>query len=126
MELRSPLAKVRGFGSAKSGSSHWWEQRLSSIALVPLGLWFAATAVSLVGADYAAFMAWVGHHGNALLLVLFAAALFHHAQQGVQVVVEDYVHAEGIKVAAIVATKLLAVAAAASCILAVVRLTFGG
>jgi succinate dehydrogenase / fumarate reductase membrane anchor subunit len=125
MELRSHLAKARGLGSTKAGLPHWWAQRLTAVALVPLGLWFVFAALSLVGADHAALKAWVGHHGNALLLVLFTAALFHHAQLGVQVVVEDYVHAEWVKVSAIFAGKLLAAAAGASCVLAVFRLAYG-
>ncbi len=125
MDMRTPMSRVRGLGAAGEGVGHWWAQRLTSIALVPLVLWFVYAAVGLVGADHAAFKAFLGEHGNALLMVLFVAVMFHHAQQGLQVVIEDYVHHEGAKVASLVAVKFLAVLCAASAILAVLRVAFG-
>ena len=70
MQLRSPYARVRGWGSAKDGVGHWWAQRLTAVALVPLALWFVASVIHLVGAPYAAFTQWVGHPINATLLLL--------------------------------------------------------
>ena len=125
MDLRTPMGRVRGLGAAGEGVGHWWAQRLTSIAMVPLTLWFVYAAVGFVGVDHAAFKSFLGEHGNALLMVLFVAVMFHHAQQGLQVVIEDYVHHEGAKVASLVAVKFLAVLCAGSAILSVLRLAFG-
>ncbi len=125
MEMRSTLGRVRGLGSAGDGSHHWWIQRLTAVALIPLGIWFILAVMSFVGADYAQFKAWTGQHGNALLLILFIMTVFYHAQLGVQVVVEDYVHGEAAKVTSILIIKFASFLFAASCILAVLRLYFG-
>jgi len=111
MSLQTPLARVLGLGSAKEGVEHWWWQRITAIALVPLGLWFVVAVISLVGADYAAARAWVGAPLNMVLLIAFAAALLHHAQLGLQVVIEDYVHNEAWKLTGLLAVKFLAVLA---------------
>lgn len=126
MEMRSTLGRVRGLGSSGDGSHHWWIQRLTAVALMPLGIWFIFAALSLVGADYAQFKAWTGHHGNALLLVLFIITAFHHAQLGMQVVIEDYIHGEAVKITSILLVKFVSFMFAVSCILAVLRLYFGG
>ena len=126
MEMRSDLGRVRGLGSSKEGAAHWWAQRITGVALVPLCLWFVFSAVLLVGADLVAFKTWLGTHGNALLMVLFIIALFHHAQLGVHEVIEDYVHGEKAKVASLVIVKFIAVVFAASCVLAILRVSFGG
>ena len=126
MSSRTPLGRVRGLGSAKEGPAHWWAQRVTGVALVPLCLWFVFSAVSLVGADLAAFQSWLGTHGNALLMVLFVITLFHHAQLGVHEVIEDYVHGEKAKVASLVAVKFTAALFAASCVLAILKVSFGG
>jgi succinate dehydrogenase / fumarate reductase membrane anchor subunit len=126
MEMRSSLGRVRGLGSAKHGVGHWWAQRLTAIALVPLTLWFVFAAVGLIGKDLNYFRAWASEHGNAMLLILFIVALFHHAQLGVQVVIEDYVNAESAKLAGLIATKFTAAALGLSCVLATLRVAFGG
>ncbi len=87
--LRSDLGRVRGLGSAKEGVDHWWRQRLTAIALVPLGLWFVVGAIGLVGADYNAAADWVASPLNAVLLLLLILATFLHAELGLQVVIED-------------------------------------
>jgi succinate dehydrogenase / fumarate reductase membrane anchor subunit len=124
-EMRTPLGRVRGLGSAKEGVGHWWAQRLTGLALIPLTLWFVYAAISLVGADLTDFRIWAGEHGNVVLMILFIVALFHHAQLGVQVIVEDYVHSESAKIAGVVATKSAALVLGLSCILAVLHLVFG-
>lgn len=125
MEMRSHLGRVRGLGSANEGVGHWWMQRLTGIALVPLVLWFAFSMVGLVGADLATVKTWVGLHGNPVLLILLIGTVFYHAHLGLQVIVEDYIHGEGIKTASIILIKLGAVFLAAFNIFAVIRLTFG-
>ena len=86
-KMASPLARVRGLGSAKEGADHWWAQRLTAVALVPLTLWFVYSVVSLLGAGHAEAVAWASAPLNALLLVLLIATTFYHAQLGLQVVV---------------------------------------
>lgn len=124
--MRTPLARVRGLGSAKDGVHHWWAQRLTAIALVPLVLWFVVSVAGMPGMDHAAVVAWVGSPAVTVLLVLLIAATFWHAQLGVQVVIEDYVHGEGCKLAALIAVKFAAVLLAVAGIVAVLRLAFGG
>jgi succinate dehydrogenase / fumarate reductase membrane anchor subunit len=126
MQFRSPLGKVRGLGSAKDGTRHWWMQRLTALALVPLAIWFVASVVALLGQDHAAFAAWVRNPLSATLLVVLVAATFHHAQLGLQVVIEDYVHREGAKLAAIVLVKGAALVLAGIGIFSVLRIAFGG
>jgi succinate dehydrogenase / fumarate reductase, membrane anchor subunit len=124
MKMQSPLARVRGLGSAKEGVEHWWVQRVTSVALVPLVIWFVFAIPTLAGADHAAFSSWIGQHGNLVLMILLVGVLFHHAQLGLQVVIEDYIHAEGTKVASILAVKLLAILCAVSSVLAMLRVAF--
>lgn len=120
MEMRTSLGRVRGLGSAKEGVGHWWAQRVTAIALVPLALWFVISAISLTGADYADFAAWIGEFGNALLMILTVLVLFYHAALGMQVVIEDYVHSEPSRMIALLASKFILYVLAASCVLAVV------
>ena len=125
MERRTRLGAVLGLGSAKEGVGHWWAQRVTAIALVPLTLWFVFVAIGLMGTDYATFKEWVSNNGNALLLILLVIALFHHAQLGMQVVIEDYVHSEAVKVTSLLIMKFTAFVFAMSSILSVLRLSFG-
>lgn len=126
MGMQSDLARVRHLGSAKEGTHHWWGQRLTAIALVPLSLWFIWQAISLGGLDWVAYKAWISHPANTLLMVMFVIAVFHHMQLGLQVVVEDYVHGEGAKITLLVLNKLLAVLLGGSCILSILKVAFGG
>ncbi len=123
--MRTPLGQARGLGSAKTGVDHWWAQRLTAIALVPLAIWFVITLIVHVGADYASARGWIGRPLNAGLFILLIAATFHHAQLGLQVIVEDYVHHEGLKLTALVLLKGLAILLALAGVLAVLSITFG-
>ncbi|RKZ36259.1 MAG: succinate dehydrogenase, hydrophobic membrane anchor protein [Gammaproteobacteria bacterium] len=125
MRLRTPLARARGVGSAKEGTGHWWAQRLTSLALVPLSLWFAASLLAIVGADHASAVQWLQSPLRATLLMLLIAIAFHHGQLGMQVVIEDYVAHEGVMVAAIILVKFLALLLSVACILAVLRIAVG-
>lgn len=124
--LRSPLAEARGLGSSKSGTEHWWYERLSALALIPLTIWFVIAVISHLGADHAAFTAWLkGSPFSAIMMILTVAVTFLHGQSGMQVVIEDYVHVEWAKVSAIIAVKFLSFALAAACIFAVLKISFG-
>ncbi len=126
MSMRSPLGRVRGLGSAREGVGHWWAQRMTSLALVPLALWFVAALVTLTGADHATARAWVAAPVPASLLVLLIVAAFYHGALGLQVVVEDYVHHEGAKLAALIAINGLALVLGLTGVLAVLMVLFGG
>lgn len=121
-DYRTPLARARGLGSAKSGVGHWWLQRLTAVALIPLGLWFVWLVLHLPHLDFAAAHRVVATPVNALLLIVFTAAMFWHGQLGLQVVIEDYVHTRWIELTLLVAVKFLAVLGALACALAVIRI----
>jgi succinate dehydrogenase / fumarate reductase, membrane anchor subunit len=121
MSWRSPLGRVRGYGAAKEGVSHWWTQRLTSIALIPLSCWFVVSLLALPQLDHATVIAWMGGGLTALLLVLFVLTACWHSQLGVRVIIEDYVHAEGMKTLVLVLVGFAHVLLAAAGVLAVLR-----
>ena len=121
-DLRQPIKVARGLGSSQSGVSHWWTQRVTAVALVFLVLWFVATVLSLLHADYAVARATVAKPWNALLLIAFVVAMFWHAVLGLQVVIEDYVHTRWKEVVLLVVIKFLAVLGALASVLAVLRI----
>ena len=126
MSLRSPLGRVRGLGSAKEGTAHWWAQRMTALALVPLLIWFAASVAAMTGADHAAVVEWLKNPFVTIVMILLIIATFHHAQLGMQVVLEDYVHSEWLKIGAIVVVKFLAVVLAVASLFSVLKIAFGG
>ncbi|MCU0987807.1 MAG: succinate dehydrogenase, hydrophobic membrane anchor protein [Acetobacteraceae bacterium] len=119
--LRSGLGRVRGLGSAKEGVNHWWSQRITAVALVPLTLWFVASVVLLAGADHATVSAWIARPFNTVLLLCLLGSTFWHASLGLQVVIEDYIHNERAKLAALLAAKAVLVIGALTGIVAVLR-----
>lgn len=125
-DLRSPLNRARGLGSAKSGVHHFWMQRLTAVALIPLVIWFAVSLVMLSGADYGMARSWLGSPFVMVLLILTICIGLYHGQLGMQVVIEDYVHNEGVKLALIVAIKFIAVFFGLVAIVASMRIGFGG
>ena len=128
MSLRSPLARVLGRGSAKSGMSHWWSQRLTAVALVPLTVWFVVQLAGLAsvpaGLGLESVRAWVASGLTPVLLVLLIGALTWHSALGVQVVLEDYVHAKGLKFASLLASTFVHLLLAAAGVYAVLRIAF--
>lgn len=125
MSFRTPLGTARGLGSAKAGTGHWWAQRVTAVALIPLSLWFAVSVLQLTHADYVVTVNWLHTPYVAVLLSLFLATLFYHAYLGVQVVVEDYVHAEWLKIVTLLLIKFVAVLLAAAGIFTALRIAFG-
>ena len=126
MSLQSPLGRVRGLGSAKNGTHHWWIQRVTAVALVPLTLWFAVSMIKMTGAAHSDAIAWVQSPFNAIMLLLLIIATFHHMQLGLQVVIEDYIHSEGTKLVLLLAQKLVSFALAIAAGFAVLKIAFGG
>lgn len=106
MDYRTPLSKVLGLGPAKSGSGHWWMQRITAIVLIPLTFWMVAFIRQLSDADHQQITAWLSAPANSLLAIAFILAAFYHAALGLQVVIEDYVHDEKCKIAGVWAVKL--------------------
>lgn len=122
MTLRSPLRQARGMGSAREGAHLWWLQRVTALALIPLSIWLMASLVSLTGADHARFIEWVASPFNAVVLLLAISTSFYHFKIGMSVVIEDYVHAEGAKVASLLFTTFATVLVGAICAFSVLKL----
>jgi len=122
-DRRSPLARARGLGSARGGVNHWWAERVSAIALVPLTLWFLGSIIAHAGSDYAAFIGWLKTPLASISMVLLLLALFHHTALGLQVVIEDYVHSSA-KFGAVIMVRLGCIALASAGITAVLRIAF--
>jgi succinate dehydrogenase / fumarate reductase membrane anchor subunit len=123
--MRSPLARAIGLGSAKEGVGAWWAERVSAVALVPLTLWFAASIIAHSGSDYATFIVWLRTPLAAILMILLLIALFYHTALGLQVVIEDYVHS-ATKFAAVIAVHLGCCAFATTGIVAILRIALSG
>jgi succinate dehydrogenase / fumarate reductase, membrane anchor subunit len=123
-QMRSPLGRAMGLGSAKEGVEHWWRQRMTALVLVPLTLWFVIAVIALVGADRAAMIAWLHNPMAATLLILLIATSFYHAALGLQVVIEDYVHGEAMKLTALIVMRVLCVLFVVRGVLAVLKLAF--
>ena len=123
--MRSPLHRAQGLGSARTGFQHWWTQRVSAVALIPLTLWILASLLALAGSDYSTFILWLQSPLTTVLMVLLLIALFYHTSLGLQVVIEDYIHADWAKIPAVVATKLICLGLAVAGILSTLRIAFG-
>ncbi len=124
MSLESPLGKFLGYGSAKEGTEHWWAQKLTAVALVPLTLWFAVALLGLEALDFVTVRDWIAAPLNAILLILLLVAGLYHSMIGLQVIVEDYVHG-GLKVVTLIALKLVHWALAVAGIYSVIVISVG-
>ena len=125
MSLRSPVGRALGLGSAGEGVGHWWTQRVTSIALVLLGLWFVFALVRMPDLSYVSVTAWMASPLTAVLLSLLVGTMVYHSWLGVQVVVEDYVHHHGAKVVTMLLLQFIHIVLAALGIFAVLRTAFG-
>ena len=125
MSLRSPLSRVLGLGAAKEGVGHWWDQRVSAVALAMLGVWFLFSLVTLPDLSHATVLAFVGTPWRATLIALFVAVAAWHSALGVQVVVEDYVHEPAAKLLLLLFVKFAHVIAGASGVVAALKMGFG-
>jgi succinate dehydrogenase / fumarate reductase, membrane anchor subunit len=120
--MRSQLGRVRGLGSAKSGLAHWWAQRLTAIALVPLSLWFIVSVLHLLGAPHDAVVDWISGPWTIVLMIALVVATFHHLQLGLQVVIEDYIHDDAVRLASLLAVKAAAILLGMACVVSVLKL----
>ncbi len=126
MSLGDPSGRAGGSGSAKEGAGHWWAQRLTAIALVPLTIWFVASMAMLAGKSHGAVVAWLGAPLNAILLALLLAIAFYHAWLGLEMVIEDYVHTKWRHVGTMIAMKIAVAVVALAALFAVAKIAFGG
>jgi succinate dehydrogenase membrane anchor subunit len=123
--LRSPLGRVSGLGSAKDGTGHWWAQRLTAVALVPLGLWLLVAVLALPDLGYASVHAWLLRPLDGFLAAVTVAVLAYHSHLGTTVVVEDYVHGPVAKLVTLVGLRFAHVLVGAAGIFSILRITFG-
>lgn len=122
--IRTPLARAKGLGSAKEGVHHWWAQRVSAVALVPLSLYWLWRIGDVVARDYSAFISFIGDPFVSIAAVLFIVAAFHHAMLGMQVIIEDYIAGKAIRVACLTLNKLAFWFMGFACVFAVVYINF--
>jgi len=120
--MRSPLGRARGLGSARAGATHWWMQRLTALALVPLTLWFLCAMFGMLGASRDDVVFWMSGPLPIVLMIALVIATFHHLQAGLQVVIEDYVHDDRLRIGSILLVKGLSLLLALACIISVLRL----
>lgn len=122
--MRSTLSQARGMGAAKTGSGHWWAQRLTAIALLPLALYFVLSVLLLEGASQADMLRYMGEPWNGVLFLALVIALFFHLQLGLQVVIEDYIRDEGKRIATMLAMRATVGFFGLLAFISVLKLTF--
>jgi succinate dehydrogenase / fumarate reductase membrane anchor subunit len=120
--LETPIRRVQGLGASHSGTGHFWRQRITAVALVPLGLWFAFAVVGLIGTNEVTTLSFLSHPWNALLMATFTTILLYHMALGLQVVVDDYVHGAGMKIFFFLLIRFVMIATTITCILALIRI----
>ncbi len=123
--MRSPLGRVLGLGAAKEGTGHWWSQRLTAVALVPLVLWLVYSLILLAGQDHALVIQWLRNPVNAILLAVFLVTMFYHSSLGLQVVIGDYLHLGWLKIAVLVLVKFSHIVLAAAGVFLILRIALG-
>jgi len=125
MSLRSPMGRVLGLGSARDGTTHWWAQRVTAVALVPLALWFVLSLLSLPDFDYETVRTWLSVPITGFLALLLVGVLSYHSYLGTIVIVEDYVTSSGMKVLTLMILRFLYVLAGGAAMFATLRVVFG-
>jgi succinate dehydrogenase / fumarate reductase membrane anchor subunit len=125
MSLQSPLGRVLGLGSAKDGTGHWWAQRVSAVALIPLTLWFMFSLLALPALDYATVKVWLSFPLSSFLALLLVAVSTYHSYLGTTEVIEDYVHSAGMKVLSLLLLRFVHVLVGGASIFAIMRVAFG-
>jgi succinate dehydrogenase membrane anchor subunit len=126
MGMRAPLKKVRGLGSAKEGTTHWWHQKITAVALIPLFVIALAYAISLTGSSYDRVIYILSLPFSSLVLLLLIGAMFYHLKLGLQVVIEDYFHNEKTKIILLLLNGFVCTVIGLAAALAVLKLALGG
>lgn len=124
--FQTPLGRARGLGAAGEGTHHWWRQRVTSLALIPLSLWLAVAVARWPGADYPQLVAWIGDPWNTVLLLSCILLTTLHASLGIEVIIEDYVHVDWVKILLVVVVKLILAFVALAASFATLRIAFVG
>jgi succinate dehydrogenase / fumarate reductase membrane anchor subunit len=119
---QTPLHKVQGMGAAHSGTGHFWRQRVTAVALIPLSLWFGFAMLGLAGTNEVTMVQFLAHPWNALLMAAFAVTSLYHMSLGLQVVIDDYVHTNGMKIFLMLLVRFVVIAIIAVCIFALIRI----
>jgi succinate dehydrogenase / fumarate reductase membrane anchor subunit len=125
MRFRTPLNNARGLGAAKDGTHHWWMQRVTAVALLPLTLWLAVSLAQLSGMSYDEARAWLSSPLVAVLVLATVWALFYHAMLGLQVVIEDYIATNSLRLTCLLASKFALILLGLACGLAVLKTFLG-
>ncbi len=125
VSMRTPLARAKGLGASGHGVEHWWLHRMTAVSNIPLIIAFVIIVVALTGRSHAQAVAFVAHPVVAILLVLCLISVTNHMRLGMQIVIEDYVHDKGFKIAAVMANNFFAVAIAVICLFSVLKISFG-
>jgi succinate dehydrogenase / fumarate reductase, membrane anchor subunit len=120
--VQTPLHRVQGMGASHSGTGHFWRQRVTAIALVPLSLWFGFTVLGLAGGNEVDAVSYFEHPVNAILMAAFAIILLYHMSLGLQVIVDDYVHSPGAKVALLLLVRFVMIATMSTCLFALISI----
>lgn len=121
--IKSPLARAKGLGSARDGVTHWWHQRLTAAANVPLMLWLVCSVSKMPGWSYETFTGWLAQPVNSILMILAILSVFYHAALGTQVIAEDYIHHEGLKIVKLAGIRLFFVAAGIASVFSVLKIS---
>jgi len=120
--LQTPLHKVQGLGASHSGTGHFWRQRVTAVALLPLGLWFAFSVLGLAGTNVVATLSYLALPWNALLMGAFVVTMLYHMSLGLQVVIDDYVHGAGTKIFLLLMVRFVTIATMSTCLFALIRI----
>ena len=125
VSMRTPLARVKGLGASGHGVEHWWLHRMTAVSNVPLIIAFVIIVAALAGSDYQQAIAIVSHPLVAILLILAVISVTNHMRLGMQIIIEDYVHDKGYKIAAVIANNFYAVVIAVACLYAILKVSLG-
>lgn len=126
MKFRSPLKNARGLGSANEGLSHWWLQRISAVALIPLSLWFVYSLLFIFSAPYDGVANWFHSPLNSSLMMMFVLISLYHGQTGIQVVIEDYIHTKPLSIALLLLVKGGSLLLAVVSVVSILKVAIGG
>ena len=126
MEYKTPLARAQGLGSAKTGTGHWWLQRVTAVALIPLSFWLISLLNMSMNAPFADTVAWLASPLNTVCVVFWVLAVFYHAALGVQVVIEDYVSTEWLKIVSVWSVNLIFMFLGLAALIAIFRIISAG